>query len=292
MLIIAELTKLGLYPPSRPLPASSTWAARPAGTVFGQKLFITDVVPDGFEAYWNGANWLPVGGTLRLGAGGLPTGTAPTGSIGDNGALTLGTALASTVPNCYLYFPSGAIVSGSAAGHYYVVMSSTTVGVIYNNLYTSGDPTVPASPTPFVTSGPGAYTGVLTEITQRIYTIPAGIARVNSAVRNTFRGGWNNSAGAKTQRVKLGSTATYALAGSTTVSNAITQIMQNRGVLNRQIEITDDNAGGVPWRTASTGALSITAVNTANAFTVSFTGQLATATDYIFCEAFQCELLV
>lgn len=292
MSTLAELIKLGLYPPSRPAPATSTWAARPAGTIVGQKLFITDVVSDGFEAYWNGVNWLPVGGVLKLGASGMMTGNAPTGTIGDNGALTLGTALSVIYANCYLHFPANAISAGSAAGLYYVVMSSTTVGTIYNNLYTSGDPTAPAVPTPFVTTGPGAYTGATTEITLRSYTIPAGLMRANSAIRNAWRGGWNNSAGSKTQRVKLGATATYLLAGTTTVGNAIMQIMQNRGQLAKQVEITDDNAGGVPWRTASTGAMSITTINTANATTVSFTGTMAVATDYILCEAFQCEVLV
>ena len=80
------------------------------------------------------------------------------GSIGNNGALSGITALPATITQGYFYFPLHAISSTSAAGLYWVVMTNTTTGTIYNNTYTSGQPVVPASPTAFVTTGPGSYT--------------------------------------------------------------------------------------------------------------------------------------
>lgn len=80
------------------------------------------------------------------------------GSMADNGALTLTTALPTTYPHAFVRLPADAISAGSAAGWYYTVFSSTTAATVYNNAYTSGSPAVPASPTAFVTTGPGAYT--------------------------------------------------------------------------------------------------------------------------------------
>lgn len=59
----------------------------------------------------------------------------------------------------YTYLPANAIFTGSAAGFYYFTMSTTTKGIIFNNTLTlaNNTPSVIASPTPFVCTGPGEF---------------------------------------------------------------------------------------------------------------------------------------
>src|SRR5437667_3823845 len=66
----------------------------------------------------------------KLAAAAIKMVVAPTGTMANNGAITLGTALPSTYANCYLLLPAGAIAAGSAAGWYFAQMSSTTAGVV------------------------------------------------------------------------------------------------------------------------------------------------------------------
>lgn len=118
--------------------------------------------------------------------GGLPIGKPPTHTMGNNGALTLGTALNFAFPECYMYFAANQIATGVPAGLYYVTMSSTTVGTVYNNTYTSGVPSTPAVLVPFVTTGPGANTGSTSEITVYSDTFPGNFVRKNSQFRTTY----------------------------------------------------------------------------------------------------------
>jgi hypothetical protein len=100
-----------------------------------------------------------------------------------------------------MFFPANAIEAGSPSGLYYVVMSSTTTGIIYNNTYTSGDPSdsVPIIPTNFITTGPGAYSQTIaTDIPLITYTVLGGTLSehdgilVTSFSRKVAVGGGNN----------------------------------------------------------------------------------------------------
>jgi hypothetical protein len=175
------------------------------------------------------------GGTgipILIGQSSIPMVVASSGSIGNNGALTGHTALPLIYPHCYLYLPADAIVAGSAAGWYYAVMSSTTAGTIYNNTYTSGVPTVPASPTAFATTGPGAYTGVLTEHGV-ILPIPANtLALPGSALEIDVKFAQNNTGGTKTVRMRYsGATGTDFLSVNTAnnASASFTGFIGNAG---------------------------------------------------------------
>ena len=87
------------------------------------------------------------------------TGTlsATLSGLGPHTDWTLSRPFFTVYSDIYFYFPTNAIYAGSSAGWYYSVMSSTTTGTIYNNVYTTGDLSVPVSPTPFVTTGPGEF---------------------------------------------------------------------------------------------------------------------------------------
>ena len=105
----------------------------------------------------------------------VPVFVPSSGIMANNGAITLTTALDTTYANCYLYLPANAIEAGSAAGLYFAQMSSTTVGTVYNNTYTSGKHAIPSSPTAFVTTGPGAYTQTTgSDITLLLTTLSGG----------------------------------------------------------------------------------------------------------------------
>lgn len=106
---------------------------------------------------------------------GIPFIVAPTGTMANNGAVTLGTALGTTYSGgAWLYLPAGAVAAGvpAAAAWLWCVMSSTTVGTVYNSTYTTGTPTL-GTTTAFATTGPGAFAGVTSQITGPQITIAA-----------------------------------------------------------------------------------------------------------------------
>ena len=118
---------------------------------------------------------------------------AGSGSMGNNGALTLTNALPSTLTRgCWMEFPAGAIATGipssaqvTAGVKWWTVMSSTTVGTVYNNTYTPGTtlPTaIPASPTAFSTTGPGAYTNNISASPAYVITVPANTLGNNGSI--------------------------------------------------------------------------------------------------------------
>lgn len=171
----------------------------------------------------------------------VPSGIAPSGTMADNGAVTLGTALLLTYSGgIWLYFPANAIQAGSAAGLYWTVMSSTTVGTVYNNTL-NGATEVPyyvSSPTAFVTTGPGAFTGVETEVQLGTVTIPANTMGPNGQVVVLTGWEYTNSASTKTPRVRFGGTSgtEYLTDGLTTTQTYQHYLsIRNRGVTNKQV---------------------------------------------------------
>lgn len=94
----------------------------------------------------------------------IPRLIAPTFTGGASGAITLGTALPETYPECFLFFDENTlwvtldedeitIIDGNIAGFYYCEMTSTTEGTVYNNIFVptvNAVPTVPTTLVPFV----------------------------------------------------------------------------------------------------------------------------------------------
>ena len=87
------------------------------------------------------------------------------GTIGNNGALSaLPVALPKVYANAWIILQAGKLFTGSLAGTYFVKMSSTTAGTIYNIVLPAGvAPYVPTlaeiANAPIVATGPGAFTG-------------------------------------------------------------------------------------------------------------------------------------
>lgn len=220
----------------------------------------------------------------------IPMISVSTGSIANNGALTAITALPRTFANAYMLFPAGAIAAGvpAAATYYYVQCSSTTACTIFNNPYVSGVPTIPASPTAFSTTGPGAFTGSTAADTALTFTMPAGTMGANGALRMWTLWGSNNTANAKTAQVKLGATAVLSGSLLSVLGAADFRIITNAGSASSQIGA---NTGFVSGVNTSTGNLTTAAINTGADATISVVMQKATATDNMWLEVGIFEVL-
>jgi len=216
----------------------------------------------------------------------LPMVMAPTGTMANNGAITLGSALPSGYLNgpCYLYLPSGAIASGSAAGWYYTVMTSTTLGTVYNNTYSTGQPYIPnaATLTAFSTTGPGAYTGSTGAQAALTFTLPANYMGPNGVLEVSAVIGFHASTNNKTVTFKVGTSTIFSLVEATTGVTSYQAYVQwaNQGATGAQMAATVGTPG------ASTTAQTYTAVDTTTAQTITVNFTDATATDYIILDSF------
>jgi len=261
---------------------SYTFATLPSAAAFsGGRIFVSDVGLRGSYWFSDGANFYPENGSVVLGTSGVPSGVAPTGSVAGNGALTLGTALNTTYDlGVFLYFPAGAVYAGSAAGSYWCVMSSTTLGTIYGDVLGTGWPStsVPASPTAIVAAGPGAYTGSTSEITVATLTVRGGCMGDNGQIQMSIKDARINNANLKTVRTRFAGT-NLGFANSATNASAITNVMTvtNAGSASRQFSVLgiSDSLGG------TVTAPTYDSVNTAVDFALTITEQLAVATDYV-----------
>jgi hypothetical protein len=226
-----------------------------------------------------------------LSASGIPVIVANTGTIATSGTVTLGTALPTTYANAFVYFPASAVSGDATGGLYYVVFSSTTVGVVYAGKYGVANgvgavaftPVVPSGTLTAVTGSNSSFTGSTTETTLINVTLPAGDIGNNGQIVVTANWGCNNSAGAKVGTVYLGGTAVGSASSYTTSTGGSSMnSIRNRGILNAQ---QSQLIGG-----AATGASVYTSIDTATDKAITITGDTATATDHIILEGFNITL--
>ena len=221
-------------------PPSAVFASLPtASTVSGKIYRATDVGINGSLWQSNGTSWVSVSQRVVNLQANIPFIVPSSGSITvTTGALLLTTALDQIYPNCYMYFPAGSWTS-STAGFYYVVMSSTTAGLVYSDKYTSGQPTIPAAPT-LVTTGAGAYvqtTGA--SLTAFSITVPGNTIGANGKFSMALQCVNNNSATSKYYYTSFGGNSQF-YTGQTTNQSAPINIpfnWINRGVANKQFVI-------------------------------------------------------
>jgi hypothetical protein len=216
----------------------------------------------------------------------IPFIMAPTGSVAANGAITLGTALASTYANAYIYLPAGAAYPNSPAGWYLAQFTSATVGTLFGNMYSSGVPTIPSVPAPLATTGPGAYVGVTGAIAGPQITIPANLLGPNGVLRLTSLQSASATANTKTFSYQIGGAAIFNLVFNTVGQvgyNGITTLF-NRGVQNAQV-FSPASAG------SGTATPAFASINFAVAQTFSIFLNNAVATDFSVVEAFLLEAL-
>lgn len=188
----------------------------------------------------------------------------------------------------YFQFPAGAISAASLVGQYFVQMQSTTVGTVFNNLYTSGTPTIPAAPTPFVTTGPGAYTQTTGALQTMISsTTPGGAMGANGCVKVTCMYQNNNGSGSKTFSIKFGGSQTFGSANTTNQTLSIIRELYNCGATNSQMSASNGIAGtGVAAGNTQRYSKDTTA-SQPNLIQV----QLAQATDWVGVDSFRIEVI-
>jgi hypothetical protein len=212
---------------------------------------------------------------------GIPVGIPSSGSVGANGAVTITTALNLTYPNIYLHFPVGAVYANSPDGFYFCQMTSTTLGTVFNNLYTTGTPVIPAVLNPVVGAGPGAYTQATTLQQAISVTLPGGSMGNNGSLTYDLTGSHLNSAGNKTYSLPWGAGNILSVAVTTTAAITTTRTVTNAGLQNAQTTgpFGTVTGGGSPGLVQQFSA--DTSVNT----TIGCTLQIAVATDYMILQS-------
>ena len=209
---------------------------------------------------------------------GVPTALQSSGTVGANGALSGITALPATYSGgIYLYFPAGRLYTGSMAGSYPAIMSSATAGTVYNNMYPGGQLTIPASLTPIVDAGPGAYTQTTAvDITLASGTVPGNSMGPNGLVWLYPTWHYPSSANAKTLKMFFGGSAVIGIGNTTSTYAAPMVRMWNKGLTNQQ----SASDFGV-LSTANTATISHLTKDTTTDQTVLITAQLAAATEFV-----------
>lgn len=213
----------------------------------------------------------------------IPVFLQSSGTIGDNGALSALTALAFTYTSCYMYFPVDKIAVGVPAGLYYVVMSSTTAGQIFNNTYNpllGAFPTIPASPTAFVSTGPGAYVQTTAaDIVLLGKTIPANSMGPNGGIFIDTAPESNSNANSKTSSIYLGATKICNCIVTTVVAARWLRSCVNRGVANKQTNILSSAANAMSSSNPADNPQ--TAIDTTVDQVLTWKANLAVATDWM-----------
>ena len=263
-------------------PKTSAFASLPAASGVTNQIYqVTDVGISGSLWQSNGTTWVPVNGKASLYDSSIPFVLPSSGLMGNNGALTLTTALQLTYTNAYVYLPTNAIVTGSTAGWYYAVFSSTTLATVYNNIYTSGIPTIPSSPTAFVTTGPGAYVQTTATIVAISLPVIGNTFGLSGGLSCCFISTVNNSANNKSIYPFYGASG-FHQGNNITTQYALTEIayLKNRNLTNKQIGYCITSVpnvfAGLPQQTT------IDSTATQN-FALQI--KLAVATDYIVVES-------
>lgn len=259
-----------------------TWANKPAASAMpGKVIRVSNIGPAAAGSFFisDGTRWTALNGQTVIDRDSVARGVAPSGTIGtgSSGNLTLGTALPRVYSEgIWLYLPAIATTPSIAAGMYYVVMSSSTVGTIYSN--------GPGSAALSISSG-ASFTGSTGAVSVRSVTVPAGCMGINGQIRASAVLSHANSAGAKNIRLKFGGSVLIATSPSTTLSTSLIGRIANKGAANVQI-------GQGSWLSGSAGSVVTSAsVDTTADVTLLLELQLATATDYVVIENSSMELI-
>lgn len=224
--------------------------------------------------------------TLRyskiLASSGVLVGIPSSGSVGANGALSGLTAFPVALGPCFLYFPAGAVYAGSVAGFYYTNLTSTTSGTVYDNRWIGGVPVFPATPTPIVAAGPGAYVQTINaDIIAANAVIPGGTLGVNGELMVRPMIGANSTANNKAWAVKYAGLSIIGRTNTTQTMDNTPVIMKNAGAVNQQVSTSyaglSANSGALFTRLSVDSSLDQELV---------ITLKITVGTDYIFLQGY------
>ncbi len=232
----------------------------------------------------------------------VPVGIANTGTItgSSTGNLLLGTAMdltygptSNNIPGIWLYFPSTAF-SASAAGYYWCVMTSTTVGTVYGVAYAAPGLAGIGSTNSIVTGSGSQYTGGTgTYYPINVVQIPGNSMGPNGHIRVTACFSDNSTSNNKFARIFVYTSTTVtsgvgSMAAAITTNTAQQYIVKfaNTGVTNSNAWI---QAGGASYA-SGTGA-AVAAYDTTQPLYIGIGLQISTATDFINCMNYCVEIL-
>lgn len=218
---------------------------------------------------------------------GVPLIMAPTTTPGSSGTFTLGTAGPTGFwgGSCYLYTPASAWTSpANTAGWYYGVLTSTTLGTLYTNTYSSGLPFIPGTAAlgAVVPGSAGTWTGVTSAQAGLSFTLPANIMGPNGQIIFEFLLGFHASTNNKTVTIKVGTNTVFSLVEATTGIAAYQGqvIWGNQGNAKAQFCQTVGAPG------ATSNAQTYTTVDTTTNQTVTVNITNSTATDWVSIDSF------
>lgn len=268
-------------------------AARRAAIALGDYIFGQDTAKTGSKnfgilnssgvlvAALADANGLPASKQIKY-ATAIPLIIAPTGTMGDNGALTSGTANPLTYLKSYTYLPIGAIYTASPAGWYWTVWADTTTAVVYQETWDGAStPTAVASPTAWAKTGPGAFTGATTEA---LYiALPMAALNVNSSVMADIEYAMTNNANAKSSKVRFTN-----LAGTVLSTMTLTSFAYSKGQTELDVTGVADKQRATFQRYTAAAFLRdapiLTSEVTSAAWAIAICAARADATDVIVIE--------
>ena len=200
------------------------------------------------------------------------------GTMGNNGALSGITALPATYSNgAYIFLPAASIAAGvpASATWYWVVMSSTTAGTVYDSTYTSGEPRA-GTLTAFSTTGPGAFTAGTGAATSITVSLPANTLGLNNVIQVTGARANINSGGSKLVTVTIGATAICASSSASATSGVFIAYLQGYNSTASQV-------GGCSYvaTTAAAGSATSGANDGTTALTLDIALSKPAATDWL-----------
>lgn len=209
-----------------------------------------------------------------LAQSGVPLILPSSGSSNASGQITLTTALPyQPVGVVQIYLPAAVVVGDATGGMKSVIFSSTTVCQIVGNPVTAN----------------GAYTqSTGAVVLGAVGLVPGNAMGANGGLRINIGSTVPNNANGKSQSISLGGTTVLTEAG----------LVSTAGI-GQTLELMNRGSVGAQWLryryTKSTGqsgvATAAQSTDTSVAQALTFSAQLAVATDYIIVDAYTVEVL-
>lgn len=205
---------------------------------------------------------------------GFPRTVAPSGTInvGSSGTITLGTALPAIYSGgVFLTLPAIATTPAITAGAYLAVMTSTTVGTLFQ---TDG--------TPITFTGGAAFTGVTATTVIETVRVPGKLLGENGCISIVAALRAVGGVGQKSIAVQFGGSTVFNLSSTSAADRVLSLNIRNRG--NRRIQISDLTSlltGVSPSITFSSNT-----VDTEVDQTITFLTSKVTATECLVLEGY------
>ena len=219
-----------------------------------------------------------------LASTGVPVVIPSSGTIATAGTVTLTTALPTTYTGAWMYFPATAFSGTVAAGLFWVVMSSTTAGTVYQTSVVPASPFeafIPTEALVAVVGSNSAYTQTTaSDLVMLRTTVPGGLMGPSGEVYYNLLFTTNATANTKTVKVTFGGTDIHSASLSSNTTTIIDKEITNRGVTNRQIANPLAALGHGSQATASL----YPTIDTNSDFDIVVTTNLGTATDFAVME--------